>query len=106
MLVSSGGSPISDDGTLVMVPGTAIIRVDGKLQEPYVHISPVELVRSELIIVPEIYNYSGWYRVLDIFQNPEVQVDDIILPIYGTPRLELEDNTEYISINGIGVKQC
>jgi hypothetical protein len=106
LLVAHGGTPISNNGSLVMVQGSAIIRVDGVLREPYAHISPVEFIQSKLIITPEIYNFSGWYRVLDIFPNPEVQVEDIILPIYGTPRLEMSDNTEYISINGIGVKQC
>lgn len=96
------------DGTdLLMVPGSAIIRVDGELQEPYVHIEQVELVRSELIVVPEIYNFSGWYKIIDIFkEQTELTTGDIILPLYGTPRLEMEDDTEYINIQGIGVLQC
>lgn len=107
LLISSGGIPISDDENLVMVTTRAVIRVEGEIQEPYLHIEPIELVRSELIITPEIYNYSGWYRILDIFpQQTELSAGDIILPIYGTPRLEMEDDTEYISIEGVGVVQC
>ena len=106
MLVSHGGVPVADATDLVLVPGLGVISAGGELQRPYVHIAPIELVRSELIITPETYNYSGWYRILDIFPGAELSVNDVVLPIYGTPRLEMEDDTEYISFEGIGVVQC
>ena len=106
VLVSHGGIPVADAADLVMVPGSGVISAGGELQEPYVHISPIELVRSELIITPEVYNYSGWYEIIEIFEQDELAIGDIVLPIYGTPRLEMEDNTEDIPIDGIGVMQC
>jgi hypothetical protein len=97
---------VADAADLIMVPGSSVISAGGELQRPYVHISPIELVRSELIITPEVYNFSGWYRIVEIFPDAELNVDDIVLPIYGTPRLEMEDDTEYINIEGIGVVEC
>jgi hypothetical protein len=105
--VSQGGAPINSSGSLRLLSTRAFIRVSGVLQEPYVHIEPIELVRSELIITPEIYNYSGWYRILDIFKAEHgLTIGTEVFPLYGTPRIEMEDDTEYITIEGIGVMKC
>ena len=106
VLVCQGGAPIGDRGHLFLVQRRAFIRVDGDIQEPYVHIEPIELVRSTLIITPEIYNWSGWYTVLDTFPNNEISPGDEVFPLYGTPRIEMGDDTEYIHLEGIGVVKC
>ena len=106
LLISRGGIPVPDEDDYFLVPGKTIISVDGELREPYVHIQPIELIRSELIITPEIYNWSGWYKIIDIFPAAPLSINDVVLPLYGTPRLELEDDTEYVNIDGIGVVEC
>lgn len=105
VLVAHGGIPLNDDESLVLVPEKNLIRIDGVLQDPYIQITPEEVRMASLIDLPEIF-FSGWYRVVDVFPGCEVSVDQRVLPIYGEPRLDMEDDSEYCSISAVGVVEC
>jgi hypothetical protein len=100
--VSDGGLPITDDESLRMVREEAFVRIEGTIQRPYVHIVQEEVGLAGSIWTPEDF-YSGWYTVLEVFENEDIHKGDRVLPIYGEPRLTMEDESEYVHINAIGV---
>jgi hypothetical protein len=105
VLCSHGGLPYDTGKDLFFVPEGNFIRVDKVLQKPYIQIQPLESYQGGTILVPEIY-FSGWYIVLETFPGAEVSRNQHVVPIYGQPRLEMEDDTEYIHQDGIGVVKC
>ena len=105
VLVAHGGIPVGNDEHLVLVPRCNFIRIGGSLQDPYIQITPEEVASAGRIALPETF-FSGWYRVVDVFPNCELTINQRVLPIYGEPRLEMEDDSEYCSISAIGVVEC
>ena len=106
VLCGHGGVPVSDRRELRMVGKRAFIRIGEDLQDPYIQITPEETVHSSIIWVIEQY-FSGWYTVLDVPPNcRELSTGDRVLPIYGMPRMEMEDDSEYVNLEAIGVVSC
>ena len=105
VLCAHGGIPIDGERALFLVPGRAIIRVGEQLQEPYIQIQPTESALGGRFYIPETY-FSGWYRVIDTFPKADLSIGADVVPIYGEPRLEMDDDTEYVHFNAIGVVKC
>jgi hypothetical protein len=102
LLCAHGGAPIDDEGNLALVPTANVIRAGEAIQQPYVQIVPEEVSKAGLIDLPECF-FSGWYVVLDAYVGAEVCKGQRVVPLYGSPRLEMEDDSEYVTVDAIGV---